>query len=91
MPKKKPIKGKPKVHPDLEGFEIKVNEFGEIIQSMPVDELNKFLDKKLRDKKLRDKKLVDRDDLDVVRDEEEEDDEPEIDEETLRKLDEDPK
>ena len=86
MPKKKPIKGKPKVHPDLEGFEIKVNEFGEIIQSMPVDELNKFLDKKLRDKK-----LVDRDDLDVVRDEEEEDDEPEIDEETLRKLDEDPK
>lgn len=87
MPKKKPIKGKPKVHKDLDGLEIQVNEFGEIISNTPVEKLNKFLDKKLRDKK-----LVDRDDLDVVHDEETdesgEDEDVEIDEDTKRKLDE---
>ena len=76
MPKKKPIKGKPKVHKDLEGLEIEVNEFGEIISNTPIEKINKFLDKKLRDKK-----LVDRDDLDVVHDEET--DESEDDEDCL--------
>lgn len=72
------------MHEDLKGLEIKVNEFGEIISNKSVEDLNKFLDKKLKDKKLKD-----RDDLDVVH--EDESDEPdeedvEIDEDTKRKL-----
>lgn len=57
---------KPKVHDDLEGFDIKINKFGEINSSMPIEELNKFLNKKVVDKKLKN-----REDLDVKRDEEE--------------------
>ena len=44
MPKKKPQKGKPEVHDDLKGFDIKINEFGEIISNVKVDKLNEFLD-----------------------------------------------
>ncbi|NNC95318.1 MAG: hypothetical protein HKN92_07120 [Chitinophagales bacterium] len=97
MPKKKPKKGKPKVHKDLEGFEININEFGELKSNTSVEELNKFLNKKVDDKKLRD-----RDDLkekweeEWAEDEESEDDQvdedvdPEkmedIDDEDLEKL-----
>ncbi|MGB0524246.1 MAG: hypothetical protein ACPGJS_14855 [Flammeovirgaceae bacterium] len=63
--KKNPDKKKPKVHPDLEGFDIKINSFGEITSSHSVEELNKFLNKNVVDKKLKD-----RDDLDVKREEE---------------------
>ncbi len=56
MPKKKPKKGKPEVHEHLEGFDIKINEFGEIISTFKVDELNDFLNEKVDDKKLRDRK-----------------------------------
>jgi len=56
VPKKKPVKGKPKVNPDLEGLEIKVNEFGEIIGDYDIDKVNEFLDKNVKDKKLKDKK-----------------------------------
>ena len=52
MPKKKPIKGKPTVHPDLKGMEIKINEFGEIVGNVSVDAINAFLDKNVDDKKL---------------------------------------
>ena len=52
MPKKKPQKGKPQVHDELEGFEIKVNEFGQIVSNRTSDELNEFLDKNVEDKKL---------------------------------------
>ena len=52
MPKKKPILGKPKVHPDLEGMEIEINEFGEVIGNLNIDKLNKFLDTNVEDKKL---------------------------------------
>lgn len=55
MPKKKPKLGKPKVHKDLEGFEINFNEFGELKTNMSVEELNKFLNKRVDDKKLRDR------------------------------------
>ena len=57
---------KPKVHKDLEGFNIEINEFGEIKSTMDADQLNAFLNKEVVDKKLKD-----RDDLDVKRDEEE--------------------
>jgi hypothetical protein len=35
----------------LEGFEVKINELGEIISSKNMDQVNKFLDKNLIDKK----------------------------------------
>jgi hypothetical protein len=52
MPKKMKQKGKPAVHEELEGFDIKVNEFGEIVGNFNVEELNKFLNEKVDDKKL---------------------------------------
>lgn len=62
MPKKKPKEGKPQVHEDLQGFEMKINEFGQIITNTPVEKLNTFLNKNVEDKKLKD-----RDDLDDVK------------------------
>lgn len=53
MPKKKPKKGKPEVHEELEGFEIKINEFGEIVSNLDVEKLNQFLNQNVDDKKLR--------------------------------------
>ena len=55
MPKKKPKKGKPEVHEELKGFDIKINEFGEIVSNFPVDKINEFLNENLEDKKLREK------------------------------------
>lgn len=56
MPKKKPKKGKPEVHEDLKGFDIRINEFGEIITNFEVDKVNEFLNENVDDKKLRDRK-----------------------------------
>lgn len=53
MPKKKTTNGKPDVHSDLKGFNITINEFGEIITSLEVDQLNTFLDVNVIDKKLK--------------------------------------
>lgn len=53
MPKKKVINGKPEVHSDLKGFNIGINEFGEITTSLEVDKLNTFLDVNVIDKKLK--------------------------------------
>ncbi|TVR79704.1 MAG: hypothetical protein EA412_05980 [Chitinophagaceae bacterium] len=55
MPKKKSKEGKPQVNKDLEGFEIHINEFGQIISNYPVHKLNTFLNKNVDDKKLRDR------------------------------------
>ncbi|MEM9921291.1 MAG: hypothetical protein AAF990_24535 [Bacteroidota bacterium] len=52
MPKKKPKKGQPEVHDKLKGFDIKINEFGEIVSNLEVDRLNAFLDENVADKKL---------------------------------------
>lgn len=52
MPKKMRKKGKPAVHEDLKGFDIKVNEFGEIVGNFNVEELNRFLNENVEDKKL---------------------------------------
>lgn len=50
---KKTLKEKaPKVHTELKGFHLKVNEFGEIITSLNVDAINAFLDKNVEDRKL---------------------------------------
>ncbi len=55
MPKKKPKIGKPDVHQELDGFDIKINEFGEIISNFNVDKINEFLDDNTEDKKLVDR------------------------------------
>ncbi len=56
MAKKKTSKSeKPKVNPELEGFEIKVNTFGEIISNYDINKINEFLNKNVDDKKLRDR------------------------------------
>ncbi|MFD2999787.1 hypothetical protein ACFS7Z_05415 [Pontibacter toksunensis] len=48
----KSSKKKSKVHKDLEGFEIKVNEHGEIISNYSIDKINEFLNRNVEDKKL---------------------------------------
>lgn len=58
---------KPKVHKDLEGFDIKINSSGEIESSFTIDQLNEFLNKEVVDKKLKD-----REDLEVKREDDEE-------------------
>ena len=46
-------KDAPKVHKDLEGFDIKIDKFGEIKGNVNIDKINAFLDKNLDDKKLK--------------------------------------
>lgn len=53
----------PKVNDELEGFDIKIDTFGEIKSTMSIDQINKFLNKNVDDKKLRD-----RDDLEFIQD-----------------------
>ncbi|HXA02737.1 MAG TPA: hypothetical protein VNW99_12155 [Cytophagaceae bacterium] len=54
MAKKKSVKkGKPKVNSELDGFDIQINSFGEIVTSYDLDKINEFLDKNVDDKKLR--------------------------------------
>lgn len=58
MAKKKgkaPQEEKAKVNKDLEGFDIKIDSFGEIQSSLPIDKINEFLNKNVDDKKLRDR------------------------------------
>ena len=55
-------KEKARVHKDLDGLELKVDSFGEISSSMPIEKLNKFLNQNVEDKKLKD-----RDDIDELK------------------------
>ncbi len=55
--KKKSEKSKPKVNPDLDGFDIEIDSFGEIRTNFNIDKINEFLNKNVEDKK-----LVDRED-----------------------------
>jgi len=58
---------KPQVNEKLEGFDVKIDRFGEIKTSFDIDKINEFLNKEVEDKKLRD-----REDLDVKRSDTEE-------------------
>lgn len=71
MAKKKEEKKeeKPKVNKDLEGFDIKIDSFGEIQSTLPIDKINEFLNRNVDDKKLRDRE--DLEDLKNLSDEEE--------------------
>lgn len=62
----------PKVNPELDGFDIKIDTFGEITTNYDVDKINQFLNRHVDDKKLRD-----RDDIQPDADETEEDSEKE--------------
>lgn len=53
-----PKEDKPRVHKDLEGFDIKINSFGEINTSFDMDKINEFLNKNVDDKKLRDREDI---------------------------------
>ncbi|HEX5169964.1 MAG TPA: hypothetical protein VFW11_12385 [Cyclobacteriaceae bacterium] len=43
---------KPKVHKDLDGLEISVDQFGEIKSNMNIEKINEFLNTNVDDKKL---------------------------------------
>lgn len=53
--KQPPKPEKPKVNPELEGFDIQINSFGEITTSFDIDKINSFLNTHVDDKKLRDR------------------------------------
>jgi len=57
MPRKKKTEKQenkmPRVHKDLEGFDIKINAFGEIVSTFDIDKINEFLNKNVNDKKLK--------------------------------------
>lgn len=52
--KEKPVRKKPvpKVHKDLQGFEVSIDQFGEIRSNMNIEKINEFLNKNVEDKKL---------------------------------------
>jgi hypothetical protein len=51
---KKPSKftPKPRVHQDLSGLEVSIDQFGELKSSMDIEKINEFLNKNVDDKKL---------------------------------------
>ena len=56
MPGKKkregsPSKKKSTFHHELEGFDLKINPFGEMESNFSIDQLNSFLDHRVADKK----------------------------------------
>jgi hypothetical protein len=55
-------KPKPRVHKDLQGLDITIDQFGEIKANMNIERLNEFLDKNVDDKK-----LAERDDYDDLK------------------------
>ncbi len=48
----------PKVHKDLDGFKMKIDSFGEISSSFPIDRINEFLNRNVEDKKLKDREDI---------------------------------
>ena len=60
--KKIAAKPKPRVHKDLQGLDITIDQFGEIKANMNIEKLNEFLDKNVDDKK-----LAERDDYDDMK------------------------
>ncbi len=46
---------KPRVNTKLDGFEVKIDTFGEIRSNLNIDNINAFLNKEVEDKKLVDR------------------------------------
>mgnify|MGYP000333159302 CR=1 FL=1 len=55
MTKKRVSGEKPKVHDELDGFDVTIDSFGEIKSTVDIDKINQFLNKNVDDKKLRDR------------------------------------
>ena len=53
MPKEKTDKESSDAKKDLENFDIKINEFGEISSTIDIDQLNTFLNENVEDKKFK--------------------------------------
>ena len=53
---------KPKVNPELEGFDIEIDPFGEIKSNYKIEKINEFLNRNVEDKK-----LLERDDYDEIK------------------------
>ena len=53
QPNKK--RSKPRVHAELKGFEVTINQFGELQSNMNIEKINEFLNKNVDDKKLLEK------------------------------------
>ncbi|AWW30943.1 hypothetical protein DN752_12845 [Echinicola strongylocentroti] len=62
MAKKTKKEETPKVNPELDGFKMNIDSFGEISSSFSIDKINEFLNQNVEDKKLKD-----RDDLDEIK------------------------
>ena len=45
-------KPKPKVHKELQGFDVTIDSFGEIRTNMDIEKINQFLNQNVDDKKL---------------------------------------
>jgi hypothetical protein len=60
--KSKSKKKKPSVNEELEGFDIRIDSFGEIKSTFDIDKINQFLNRNVDDKK-----LIDREDIDEIR------------------------
>lgn len=71
--KKSEEEDRPKVNPELSGFDIQIDRFGEIKTNFDIDKINQFLNRNVDDKKLRDRDDIDKDSGKVMRDKEEED------------------
>lgn len=52
-------KQEPTVNPELKGFDVRIDTFGEIKTSFDIDRINEFLNKEVEDKKLKDRKDLD--------------------------------
>jgi hypothetical protein len=50
--KPKKNKPKPRVHKELQGFDISIDSFGEIKSNMNIEKINEFLNQNVDDKKL---------------------------------------
>lgn len=58
-PKKEVKKKTPSVNPELDGFDIKIDSFGEIKTNFNIDKINEFLNKNVEDKKLQEREDYD--------------------------------
>ena len=50
--------GKPRVHKDLDGFEVSIGQFGELQSNMNIEKINEFLNKNVDDKKLLEREVA---------------------------------
>ncbi|MCX8491540.1 MAG: hypothetical protein ORN54_10780 [Cyclobacteriaceae bacterium] len=53
--KPSPKQGKPRVHKELSGFEVSIDQFGGLQSNMDIEKINSFLDRNVDDKKLLEK------------------------------------